>query len=101
MLYPTRLPRLRCVRAALVCAGLLAATSILSGCHGAFFGSGFGALAGQAIGGDTESTVAGALIGAHIGAAVENPSYHHGPQPSAHYHYPHHRDHYGHRGHPH
>ena len=106
MLYLTRF---RCVRAALLCAGLLGATSILSGCHGALFGSGIGALAGQAIGGNTESTLAGALVGALIGAEAENPSYYYGHSPYAYYHYPnaHHRVHvyygpyssYGHHGH--
>ncbi|MCH8006633.1 MAG: hypothetical protein IH888_10440 [Planctomycetes bacterium] len=82
------LTRLRCFRAALACAGLLGATSILSGCHGALFGSGLGALAGQAFGGNTESTLAGALTGAIIGATAENPSYYYGHPPYAYYHYP-------------
>ncbi len=106
------LTRRQCVRAALMCAVLLGATSILSGCHGALFGSGLGALAGQAFGGNTESTLAGALTGAIIGAAAENPSYYYGHPPYAYYHYAytHHPVHvyygpYGHhsyyRGHPH
>ena len=109
MLYLTRL---RCVRAALMGAVLFGTTSILSGCHGALFGSGLGALAGQAFGGNTESTLAGALTGAIIGAAAENPSYYYGHPPYAYYHYPytHHPVHvyygpYGHHpyycGHPH
>ena len=44
----------------------------MSGCHSAaLFGAGIGALAGQAIGGNTESTVAGAIYGGLIGSAVE------------------------------
>ncbi len=56
-------------------AGLLAATTMLGGCSdhahsGALIGAGVGAVAGQAIGRNTESTVGGALIGAGVGYAV-------------------------------
>ena len=48
----------------------------LTGCNktesGASWGAGIGALAGQAIGGDTEGTLIGAGIGALIGGAVGN-----------------------------
>lgn len=46
----------------------------MSGCHdaasGALLGAGFGALFGQAIGGNTESTVTGAAWGAAIGGVA-------------------------------
>ena len=52
------------------------ATTTLLGCtkteEGATWGAGIGALAGQAIGGDTEGTLIGAGIGALIGGAVGN-----------------------------
>ncbi len=56
-------------------AGLLAATTMLGGCSnrahsGALIGAGVGAVAGQAIGRNTESTVGGALIGAGVGYAI-------------------------------
>ena len=48
----------------------------LTGCNktesGASFGAGIGALAGQAIGGNTEATLIGAGIGALVGGAVGN-----------------------------
>ena len=52
------------------------ATTTLLGCtkteEGASWGVGIGALAGQAIGGDTGGTLIGAGIGALIGGAVGN-----------------------------
>ena len=69
------LPRPRTLLAAIA---LLIATSMMAGCHGGtLFGAGIGALFGQAIGGDTESTVAGAIYGGMIGGAVES-SHHQG-----------------------
>jgi len=51
-------------------------TACLLGCNkteqGASFGAGIGALAGQAIGGDTESTLIGAGVGALLGGAIGN-----------------------------
>jgi DNA mismatch repair protein MutH len=41
---------------------------------GALLGAGLGALAGQAIGNDTEATVIGTAIGAGVGYAVGNES---------------------------
>ncbi|MAI67886.1 MAG: hypothetical protein CMJ26_08435 [Phycisphaerae bacterium] len=53
----------------------LATTSML-GCNkteeGATWGAGIGALAGQAIGGDTGGTLIGAGVGALIGGAIGN-----------------------------
>ena len=50
----------------------------LGGCSdaeaGALLGAGLGALAGQAIGNDTEATVIGTAIGAGVGYAVGNES---------------------------
>ncbi len=52
------------------------ATASLIGCsktqEGAGWGAGVGALAGQAIGGDTEGTLIGAGVGALIGGAIGN-----------------------------
>ena len=52
------------------------ATGSLLGCNkteeGAAWGAGIGALAGQAIGGDTGATLIGAGAGALIGGAVGN-----------------------------
>jgi branched-subunit amino acid ABC-type transport system permease component len=52
------------------------ATTAMLGCsnteQGAGWGAGIGALAGQAIGGDTEGTLIGAGIGALIGGAIGN-----------------------------
>jgi hypothetical protein len=64
------------LRTVLVAITLTAATCVMSGCHGAIFGAGWGALAGQAIGGNTESTLAGAFWGALFGAAAD--ASHHG-----------------------
>ena len=48
----------------------------LTGCNktesGASWGAGIGALAGQAIGGDTEATLIGAGVGALLGGAIGN-----------------------------
>ena len=72
---------------------LVAAMWGLGGCHGgSLWGAGIGALFGQAIGGNTESTVAGAAIGALIGADASH-GYHSGYYYSHQAHYGHH--HYG------
>ena len=52
-------------------------TADLAGCEtsgrtGALVGSGIGALAGQAIGGDTESTLIGAAVGTGLGYMIGN-----------------------------
>ncbi len=70
---------------------LVAAMWGLGGC-GSLWGAGIGALFGQAIGGNTESTVAGAAIGALIGADASH-GYPNGYYYSHHAHYRHH--HYG------
>ncbi|MHC4948101.1 MAG: glycine zipper domain-containing protein [Planctomycetota bacterium] len=61
---------------ALLLAGPLLATIGLAGCNdaqaGALLGAGVGALAGQAIGGDTEGTLIGAGVGAGAGYIVGN-----------------------------
>lgn len=59
--------------------GMLAATGlVLTGCNdaqaGSLLGAGIGALAGQAIGGDTEATLIGAGVGAGAGYIVGNES---------------------------
>ena len=69
--------RLRSVRLAL--AGvLIAGAGLLSGCNdaqaGALLGAGIGALAGQAIGHDTEATLIGAAIGTGAGYIIGNES---------------------------
>ena len=55
---------------------MVTASAFLTGCNkteqGASFGAGIGALAGQAIGGDTEGTLIGAGIGALLGGAIGN-----------------------------
>ena len=52
------------------------ATTTLLGCskteEGAAWGAGIGALAGQAIGGDTGGTLIGAGVGALVGGAIGN-----------------------------
>jgi uncharacterized protein YcfJ len=52
------------------------ATTTLLGCtkteEGASWGAGIGALAGQAIGGDTGGTLIGAGVGALVGGAIGN-----------------------------
>ena len=57
---------------------LLGATTMLSGCNdaqgGALLGAGIGALAGQAIGGNTEATLIGTAVGAGAGYVVGNES---------------------------
>ena len=60
----------------LVC--LCAATALLTGCNdaqsGALLGAGIGALAGQAIGGNTKSTLIGTAVGAGAGYVIGNES---------------------------
>tara|TARA_Y100000310_G_scaffold327781_1_gene394678 strand:- start:610 stop:990 length:381 start_codon:yes stop_codon:yes gene_type:complete len=55
-----------------LCVSLL----MMTGCdrvgEGATFGAGIGALAGQAIGGNTEATLIGAGVGALLGGAIGN-----------------------------
>jgi len=57
---------------------LLGAAGLLSGCNdaqgGALLGAGIGALAGQAIGGDTSATVIGTAVGAGAGYVIGNES---------------------------
>lgn len=63
-----------------LCAGAVTAIATLGlgGCNdaqaGALFGTGIGALAGQAIGHDTESTLIGAGVGAAGGYIIGNES---------------------------
>ena len=68
--------RLRSTRLALALG--LAALPLLAGCNdaqkGALLGAGAGALAGQAIGGNTKSTLIGTAVGAGVGYAVGNES---------------------------
>ena len=65
-------------RSVAVLAGLLGSMGLLGGCNdsqsAALFGAGFGALAGQAIGHDTESTLLGTAIGAGAGYIIGNES---------------------------
>lgn len=69
--------RLGAVRLALV-GGLFAGAGLLSGCNdaqaGALLGAGIGALAGQAIGGDTGATLIGAAVGTGAGYIIGNES---------------------------
>ena len=55
---------------------ILSASTLLVGCNktedGAAFGATIGALAGQAIGGDTGGTLIGAGVGALLGGAIGN-----------------------------
>lgn len=57
---------------------LLVGGSLLGGCNdaqaGALLGAGIGALAGQAIGGDTEATLIGVAIGTGAGYIIGNES---------------------------
>ncbi|MCH8342836.1 MAG: glycine zipper family protein [Planctomycetes bacterium] len=61
---------------ALAC--LLGSAGVLSGCNdaqaGALLGAGIGALAGQAIGRDTEATLIGTAVGAGAGYIIGNES---------------------------
>ncbi len=61
---------------ALAC--LLGLSALLSGCNdaqaGALLGAGIGALAGQAIGQDTEATLIGTAVGAGAGYIIGNES---------------------------
>jgi hypothetical protein len=75
---PSRIPtpvRLASLAAA---AAVLGVSSFLTGCNdaqsGALIGAGIGALAGQAIGGDTEATVIGTAVGAGAGYVIGNES---------------------------
>lgn len=69
---PVRLASLAAV------ATVLGVSSLLTGCNdaqsGALIGAGIGALAGQAIGGDTEATVIGTAVGAGAGYVIGNES---------------------------
>ena len=63
----------------LAAAGLLAAVMLTAGgCNdaqaGSLLGAGVGALAGQAIGGDTEATLIGTGVGAGAGYIIGNES---------------------------
>ncbi len=62
----------------LLAVSLIAAAGLSGGCNDAqswaLLGAGVGALAGQAIGGDTGATVIGTAVGAGIGYAVGNES---------------------------
>ena len=59
-------------------AGLCASAAMLNGCNdaqaGTLIGAGVGALAGQAIGGDTTGTLIGAGVGAGAGYIIGNES---------------------------
>ena len=59
-------------------AALTSSAGLLSGCNdaqsGALLGAGIGALAGQAIGGDTKATVIGAAVGGGAGYVIGNES---------------------------
>ena len=64
-------------RTVLAAALLLAASPALTGCEsdaqtGALIGAGLGAVAGQAIGGDSEATLIGAAVGGGAGYLVGN-----------------------------
>ena len=58
------------------CTTIVLVSALSVGCtkteEGAAWGSGIGALAGQAIGGDTGGTLVGAGIGALVGGAIGN-----------------------------
>jgi outer membrane lipoprotein SlyB len=72
--YPTRSFVVRAVLAAC----LLGSAAATGGCNdaqaGALLGAGIGAVAGQAIGRDTESTVIGTAVGAGAGYVIGNES---------------------------
>ncbi len=74
----TRLLAGRFVPVALVAAGLIGSSSLLGGCTdaqaGTLLGAGVGALAGQAIGGDTKATLIGTAVGAGAGYVIGNES---------------------------
>jgi outer membrane lipoprotein SlyB len=75
----TRTRLIRTVRVPGLAALLLAGSSLVAGCQsdaqsGALIGAGIGALAGQAIGGDTEATLIGTAVGAGAGYVVGNES---------------------------
>jgi len=72
---------MRTKRLITACASLTAASLLMlsAGCEtdaqsGALIGAGIGALAGQAIGGDTEATLIGTAIGAGGGYVIGNES---------------------------
>lgn len=77
MTYRFAPSRFRAVRLALA-GGLFASAGLLSGCNdaqaGALLGAGIGALAGQAIGHDTEATLIGAAVGTGAGYIIGNES---------------------------
>jgi hypothetical protein len=66
------------LRSGALAVALGGAIASLSGCNdaqsGALLGSAFGALAGQAIGGDTEATVIGTAVGLGAGYIIGNES---------------------------
>ncbi|MEM1107687.1 MAG: glycine zipper domain-containing protein [Planctomycetota bacterium] len=67
----------RLIRTTGITAGLLTVLLFLSGCQtsaqsGAAIGAGIGVLAGQAIGGNTEDTLIGGVIGAGTGYVIGN-----------------------------
>ncbi len=61
-----------------VLVGLCATMTLLTGCNnaqsGSLLGAGIGALAGQAIGGNTKSTLIGTAVGAGAGYVIGNES---------------------------
>jgi hypothetical protein len=70
--------RKRTLRTLLLAAALSASTSLLGGCNdaqaGSLLGAGIGALAGQAIGGNTEATLIGTAVGVGAGYMIGNES---------------------------
>ena len=60
------------VTSVLTLASLAGCGSLSDGTNAALFGAGIGALAGQAIGGDTEATLIGTGVGAAAGGIIGN-----------------------------
>lgn len=75
---PARFPKRSTVVRSAAAACLLGSAAALGGCNdaqaGSLLGAGIGALAGQAIGRDTESTVIGTAVGAGAGYVIGNES---------------------------
>ena len=69
---------IRRLRSLGLAAALAGSAMLVSGCNdaqsGALLGAGIGALAGQAIGGDTEATLIGAGVGTGAGYIIGNES---------------------------